>query len=86
MILPNDRFDGLVVRKTEVDDIVNDMDERTLSKLDSKLMAEYMMSQQKRTANNNPDDSGPPLVTNAIRQLEKAKRELVYNQCIVRIR
>ncbi len=29
---------------------------------------------------------GPPLTTSALRQLEKAKKELVYSQCVVKIR
>ena len=47
---------------------------------DSRFLAQFL--KRKSPA----DGSDAPLTTNAVRQLEKAKKEVVYNECVVRIR
>jgi hypothetical protein len=52
-----------------------------LSKEDARLMSQYVAQRVRRG-----DPSEAPLMTEALRLLEKAKNEKVYNKCIVKIR
>ena len=61
-------------------DIYN-MDDSSAARIDSKLLAQHIASTQKTV-----DATEAPLLTHAIRQLEKAKKERVYSTCIVRIK
>lgn len=59
-----------------------DTNDAAASRLDSKLLAQHLAAKQKASG----ETSEQPLTTSAIRQLEKAKKQLVYNTCVVRIR
>lgn len=52
-----------------------------LSREDARLMSQYVALKMKRG-----DPSEAPLMTEALRMLEKAKHEKVYSKCIVKIR
>jgi hypothetical protein len=74
----------LRLRKSDVDDATDnptDADSDKLSRGDAKLLAQLL----KKKSTGSGDD-GPPLVTSAIRELDKARKAVVYNRCIIRIR
>ncbi|CAM9456122.1 unnamed protein product, partial [Ectocarpus fasciculatus] len=72
---------SLVLRQTVGVDLM-DTDDDSASRVDSKLLAQHLAAKHK--AGNSSDEA--PLLTNAVRLLEKAKKEKVYSSCVVRIR
>lgn len=72
---------ALVLRQTVGVDPM-DTDDDSASRVDSKLLAQHLAAKHK--AGNSSDEA--PLLTNAVRLLEKAKKEKVYSSCVVRIR
>lgn len=62
---------------------INDVEDMSAARLDSKLLAQHFAAKQRAGGG---EATEPPLLTNAIRQLEKAKKQLVYSTCVVRIR
>ena len=72
---------SLILRQTEGVDLM-DTDDDNVSPLDSKILAQHLAAKHK--AGSGSDEA--PLLTNAIRLLEKAKKEKVYSSCVVRIR
>ena len=65
---------------------INDFDDTINMKLDSKLVAQHFSAKQKAAAGGGGEGGEPQLLTNATRMLEKAKKQLVYSTCVVRIR